>query len=59
MYQSAGGPPNDGRSAVRVPDAMYEPAANNVYDAGVRSNANRTATAPAELQPESNSNSSV
>ena len=36
---------DDGRRVVsRVPNVMYEPAANNVYDAGVRSNANRTAT---------------
>ena len=35
MYQSADGPPNDGRSLVRVPNVMYEPAANNAYDAGV------------------------
>ena len=42
LYQSADGPPNDGRSLVRVPNVMYEPAANNVYDAGVNSNGNRT-----------------
>ena len=39
-YQPADGPPNDGRSVVRVPNTMYEPAANNAYDAGVNSSSN-------------------
>ena len=29
VYQAADGPPNDGRSLVRVPNVMYQPAANN------------------------------
>lgn len=40
IYQSADGPPSDGRSLVRVPNVIYEPAANNIYDTGVRSNSN-------------------
>ena len=47
LYQSADGPPNDRRSLVQVPNVMYEPAANNAYDAGVNSNANRNSATTA------------
>ena len=59
VYQSADGPPNDQRSLVRVPNVMYEPAANNVYDAGVNNGGGGSDYYDADPVPNAEYNSSA